>query len=136
MGSRWFRIAFGSMVLFSMFLMCRYASQDVNKVDRDLSASELYSAFQQDFDAAEDMYCGNFITVEGTVQEIRGGDFPTSLILGVTGGEGQVECLLRNKRNYKRSEFYESQPVSLNGWLDDDQEPGKITVKNCRILFF
>ena len=136
MGSRWFKIAFGSMALFSLLMIARFASKGVDNVDRDLTAYELYTAFAQDFDAAEDMYCDNYITIDGTVKEVTGDDYPTSLILGVKGGGGQVECLLRNKRKYKRSEFYKSQPVCLNGWLDDDQEPGKITVKNCRILFY
>lgn len=136
MGSRWFKVAFGSMVLFCMFLMCQHASKGVKKVDHDLTATELHRAFQQNFEKAEEMYCDNFITVEGTVQEVRGGDSPISLVLKVLGGEGQIECLLKNNRNYKRSDFYASQAVALNGWLDNDQEQNHIIVKNCRVLYY
>ena len=140
MGSRWFRYVFGGMVLFALFIICRSAAHQPSDVKTTITAGELYGKFLTDTQATIDDYKGKMITIEGTVCEVLGGDFPESITLVGTGdkctGKRMIECFLNKKRRYKRNEFYQSQPIALNGWVAKNQDADWMKVMNCRVIAF
>ena len=137
MRSPWLKLALFGLIAYGLFYVYRFISERPDSINTTMTATRLYEVFQNDPRNAATTYGNNFVTVKGKVCRVIGGKNPTSvMIVGPEdncGRYGMVECILNQDRGYKDYDFYESQPISLTGWLARNQQSGLVVVRNCRV---
>ena len=86
------------------------------RADFEMTATELFSAFEQDEAASNRKYLDKFIQVEGTVNEVKSDEegFPV-LFLDGGGMLFGVKCNLDRLTQHERTQFASGEKVVLKG---------------------
>lgn len=138
MGSRWFKIAMGIMVVFVIKLAISANMNKPTEFKEPFNADVIYNAYQFNSEEAADKYGGAKVTVEGIILDIvkEGSDF--KLILSDFNSSGNqipmIECSPWKMRRYKASYYDPGMTASVTGRIRKDQDSGIIKIDNCQIV--
>lgn len=108
-------------------------SMATQTVDNQLSTEELYKAFQSDEQAANSLYLGKIIAVQGIVRSSRTVDGTTKLELQA-GEEGIIFCELDNNTQHKRTTFDAGSIISIKGECAGMDIDGSVMLSHCAEL--
>jgi len=140
MGSRWFKYALGSMVLFTIVWISRVNTFQNRETETiSLTAQELYHQYTSDRDNTIDKYGGKKMEIFGYVGEVNTDKTPFTISLN-SGYNAEIdrmiECTFWKNRNYSPDDFSRSQEVAIYGYFDDDQDSDWVQLDYCKVLVF
>ena len=89
-----------------------------NLLTYGISASELYSAFEDNEIAAEKAYAGRELRVTGIVDEIGKDIFGNPYVSFKTNGFWDVQCYVSQEHSGELALLSKGQTVTVHGWFD------------------
>ncbi len=113
-------IAFGLLVLIGggvAFYLYNKPHQNIERAEADfeMPASELFAAFEQNEQAAQDKYLDKIIKVTGAVQEVKKSDDGSTQIILEGDGMFGVSCQLDDKVEHSHTDLETGEKATLKG---------------------
>ncbi|MCP4632909.1 MAG: hypothetical protein GY855_08265 [candidate division Zixibacteria bacterium] len=140
MGSRWFKYALGSMVLFTIVWISRintYQNREAETIS--LTTQELYHQYTSDRDNTIDKYGGKKIEILGYVGDVNTDKTPFTISLNSgydAETEKMIECSFWKNRIPRPDDFSVTQEVAIYGYFDEDQDSDWINLDYCKVIMF
>ena len=140
MGSRWFKILMGLMVIFviQMVLRAQFGARAGEDSTINVSADQMIQDFQQDREMAMVKYAGKKVLVDGIVcSVIEGNPSPGVTIAGRMECESPllIECMYWGQRKSRYGSLKPSYGVAFRGHVKKEQDnPGLIKLEYCRLM--
>ncbi len=104
--------------LVSGFFIYNKPHQNIEKakVDQSLTASKLFTEFEVDENAANQIYLDKIVEITGVVREVSADENGmTSLTLNTDNEMFGVICQLDNLTKHKRTDFKKGEEITLKG---------------------
>jgi hypothetical protein len=100
------------------------------KVETQLSAEQLFNAFQANEQEANGLYLGKVTAVKGSVKSARTVDGTTKIELEA-GTEGIIFCELDNNTQHPRTTFEPGEVISIKGECAGMDIDGSVMLSHC-----